>query len=460
MNEPLPGYVGVRALDKLSGPLKNGLMPTPFDGMALGSGFPRRVGRYAIDSLKCLAAGLPISTELVNAGRLSAWLPGFECPWRAHGVWSVDANSGEPALLRPDYFAPKPGADFGLDFYVPFTKQFSERVRAAGHADWLIFVEMPPADLGLCTFPVLDVAHLGGGIVHAPHWYDQLTLFLGRFVPWVSIDVQRGSPHFGASSVSRLRARQLRELLHQAGTHVGGAPTLIGEVGIPFDMHEREAYADGARGSSANCEAALRATVDALEASHLSYALWCYTPDHTAEWGDGWNREDLSLYSAGAPAEVPIELDPCGVHRGGRALAAFVRPYAQAIPGSLVGTPTYDSATQTYELRFRHDEACAEPTLIFVPTAVQYRSGFAITVSDGDYELDAHPPEEGLFVVVRYRHDRARPVHSVTISPANGSAPPLHARRGGLFAGAARALTPGAARSSGGAVPLSRMRTT
>ena len=38
MNEPLPGFIGVSALDKLSGPLKNDVMPTPFEGMALGSG--------------------------------------------------------------------------------------------------------------------------------------------------------------------------------------------------------------------------------------------------------------------------------------------------------------------------------------------------------------------------------------------------------------------------------------
>jgi hypothetical protein len=77
-------------------------------------------------------------------------------------------------------------------------------VRAAGRADWLLFVELPPADLGLCAFPTIDVRALGGGVVHAPHWYDQLTLFLGRFVPFAAIDVQSGAPHFGAASVSRI----------------------------------------------------------------------------------------------------------------------------------------------------------------------------------------------------------------------------------------------------------------
>jgi len=471
MNEPLPGYIGIKALDKLSGPLKNGLMPTPFEGMALGGGFPTRVGRYTLDSLRCLAAGLPVSTEVLNKGRVSAWLPGRACPWRAHGVWDIDARTGEPTLMRADYFAPRPGCDFGHDFYVPFTKQFAAAVRSAGHDDWLIFVEMPPADLGLCPFPVLDVAHLGGGIVHAPHWYDQLTLFLGKFVRWVSIDVQKGSPHFGTGSVSRLRARQLHELLQQAGTHVGGAPTLIGEVGIPFDMHDREAYAEGKRATLANCEAALRATVDALEASHLSYALWCYTADHTAEWGDGWNREDLSLFSRSAAPEVPLTLDPFGVYLGGRALAAFVRPYVQALAGTLVGTPTYDSTRQTYSLTFRHDATCEAPTILFVPTAVQYRRGFALRVSDGAYECDVQPPEAGTFVVVRYRHDPAHAVHTLLLTPSGTPPPPApRGRASALIAGEARTSFLSAQRRSPplpsrrsaapAMVAVSRMRTT
>jgi len=434
------GYIGIRALDKLSGPLKNDLMPTPFEGMALGSGFEVKVGRYAIDSLKCLALGMPLSTELTNSGKRSAWLPGRECVWRQHGVWDVNSLTGLPRLLEPNYFAKK---DFGLDFYVPFTKAFARDIRTAGHADWLIFVEMPPADLGLCPFPIFDTEHLGGGVVHAPHWYDQLTLFLGKFVKWASFDVQKGSPHFGAGSVSRLRSRQLRELLHQAGTHVGGAPTMIGEVGIPFDMHEREAYGGLVNNcvvpTMVNCEAALCATIDALEASHLSYALWCYAADHTPEWGDGWNREDLSLYSETAAREVPLESDPHGVHLGGRALAAFVRPYVQAVAGTLVGTPVYDAATRTYELVFRHDPTITEPTLVYVPTAVQYRDGYEVYISDGEYDLEMQPAKAGGFVTVRYKHDPRKQIHTLTVAPkgglGKGRAPT------GIFAGLVAAFT-------------------
>jgi len=409
MNEPLPGYIGLSRLDRLSGPLKNDLMPTPFEGMALGSGHTMRIGRYAIDALRSVAAGLPVSTELVNEGRRSAWLPGRECVWKAHGVWAE--RDGKPVLLRPDYFR---ACDFGVECYLPFAERYARDVRAAGHPNWLIFLEMPPADLGLCTFPKMDVEKLGGAVVHAPHWYDQLTLFLGRFVPWASFDVQSGTPRLGEGAVRAMREHQLGECAEQAKTHVGGAPTLIGEVGIPFDMHNREAYNEG---RLENCEAALAATVEALEANNLSYTLWCYTADHTARFGDMWNREDLSLYSVETVREVPEALDPAGVHLGGRALRAFVRPYTQALPGVPVRTPRFDAASGTYELTFRHVEGAGRETVIFVPTVIQYPDGFDVAVADGHFKIDNKAAKDGGFAVVTYTHDDTHVEHTVMISP-------------------------------------------
>ena len=84
-------------------------------------------------------------------------------------------------------------------------------------------------------------------------------------------------------------------------------------------MHAREAYTEL---KMANCEAALRNSVVAMEANALSYTLWCYAHDHTEAWGDGWNREDLSIYSPAAAREVGRDADPAGVYAGGRALRA------------------------------------------------------------------------------------------------------------------------------------------
>lgn len=54
---------------------------------------------------------------------------------------------------------------------------------------------------------------------------------------------------------------------------------------------------------------------------------------------------------------------------------ALVRPYPQAVSG----TPTsmsFDSTTRQFKLRYRPNLTIREPTLIFVPTEIQYRAGY------------------------------------------------------------------------------------
>ena len=75
---------------------------------------------------------------------------------------------------------------------------------------------------------------------------------------------------------------------------MGNIPTLIGEVGIPYDMNEKKAYATG--DFSLHTEA-LDLYFDAMDENLLSYTIWNYTPDNTNEYGDRWNGEDLSIFS-------------------------------------------------------------------------------------------------------------------------------------------------------------------
>ena len=186
MNEPLPGLIGREDLGALDGPLRNGRMPTPFQAMALGDGHAVDVGVYAIDSLWTLAFGRAVGSRTENAAGRRAWLDGRDCVWKAHGVWGGGAGTGgAPRLLKPDYFAV--GADyFGRHCFRPFLEKYAAAIRARGHPRWKVFVELPPADLGLCAFP--DLTNGGAAVkldantpayVHAPHWYDQLTLFFG-----------------------------------------------------------------------------------------------------------------------------------------------------------------------------------------------------------------------------------------------------------------------------------------
>lgn len=417
MNEPLPGYIGIKHLGKLSGPLRNGVMPTPFEGMAVGSGHALKVGVYSITDLRTLVAGLPVRRERIG-GTTRAWLPGHQCVWQKHGVWDEDP-SGVPKLLKPDYF--KGVVDFGKDCYLPFAADYQRAMRAAMGREPMLFIEMPPADLGLADFPTVDVEALGGAVVHAPHWYDQLTLFFGRYIAWASLDVQHGGVALGRRAVAGMHQRQLALTKEEARDKVGGAPTLIGEIGIPFDLNGRKAYAGGndpTKGSLEPATAALAASVAAMEANELSFTLWCYAADHTPEWGDQWNKEDLSIFSASASPELEPTADPAGVFAGGRAQRAFARPYVRALAGSTIKAPSFDPATRRFTVVFEHDASVSAPSVIFVPAAVQYADGFQVIVSDGDFECVGTPANEGGYVLVEFRHSAAQSVHSVTIEPA------------------------------------------
>jgi len=80
-------------------------------------------------------------------------------------------------------------------------------------------------------------------------------------------------------------------------------PTLLGEIGTPFDMDGRRSYgySDGDKylGDYSAQQKALDASLNAADGPNaLNWTIWTYCPDSTHEWGDGWNMEDLSLWSA------------------------------------------------------------------------------------------------------------------------------------------------------------------
>lgn len=115
-----PGFLGVKSLNHYSGPLKNGLMPTPFQSFALGSGHSVSVAVYSVE-IAALATGGKTGDCQLNGRKESAWLDGHECIWKQHGVWSDD--SGAPQLLKPEYFK---DAKYGEEHYLPFSQRYME----------------------------------------------------------------------------------------------------------------------------------------------------------------------------------------------------------------------------------------------------------------------------------------------------------------------------------------------
>ena len=484
MNEPVPGFLGVKHLNQLYGPLRNGNMTTAFEGMALASGITTNVRFFSATSLKCLITGRPLRYTTLNPNGESIWLAGCSCPWQQAGVWSP-APGGGAVLHKPDYFR---SADFGSAHYLPFARRYAAAIRAALGPEQLCFVELPPMDLKLCTFPRIKTAPLneaaaaeevealpagekggageqgGGGTVdggtievnatsstgratltaaattvvrvappeassgqtageaadesalsggvNAVHWYDNLTLYLGRYFASVSFDVQSGVPALGRNHVFRMLCRQLHELKLIGAHEMCGVPTLIGECGIPFDMHGYKAYKTG---DYAQPLRAMDATVSAMEENLLHYTLWCYTADHCAKWGDNWNLEDLSIF---CPELHDCPGDP---YSGGRALHAVARPYATHVAG-VPHTSRFHMASGRYGLGFTtaSDGAAgggerSNETLIFVPM-LHYPSGFDVFVSDGEVaELRSSPRLRCRQLV--YRHSSGATSHDLLILP-------------------------------------------
>ncbi|MDE2635461.1 MAG: cellulase family glycosylhydrolase [Chloroflexota bacterium] len=392
MNEPHSGLIGVPDLRSLAHlPFRRGVMPTPAQAIFLANGFAQDCADYG-SPLPTFPA-LNVGTERLDPQGATVWKDGCGDIWRAQGVWDVD-SAGVPRLLRPAHFA---RADFRQDFLKPFSERFAAGIHAAMPAAQ-IFVEaepfMPP--------PKYDSADK---LVYAPHFYEGMTLFTRRFHPQLNFDLSRFRPLLGERAIRAYLRRQFGRFREFAHASMGDVPIVIGEFGIPFNMNGAEAYDTGDFTRQAQ---ALDYNLGALDDNLLSYTLWNYTPDNSNARGDGWNGEDLSIFSRDQ------QRDPANIDSGGRALTAVVRPYARAIAGQPVHM-RFDRARGRFTFCFRHDSAVSEPTELFVPNS-QFPEGYTVEVSDGEFEV---LPDEQRVI---YRHSERDGAHEIRI--VSKSAPP------------------------------------
>lgn len=389
LNEPGRGFIGVANLNSVDEfMLRMGAMPTPFQSMLLGSGYPQEAAVYELGQNGMQVTG---STTL-NARGDKLWRG--ECIWKQNGVWADDG--GQPRLLRPDHFVQVDGrpVDFTRDYLKPFALRYTQAIRAID-PNALIFVE---AEMGG------DHAHWSAddpaGVVNAGHWYDVPTLLTKTFNPEFSVDFRTGQPVHGREAVEYLFTQQLGAIKQISSAQMGGVPTLIGEFGVPFDLHDKAAYSSGDFTLQTQ---ALDMYFNAMDANLLNCTLWNYTADNNNAYGDLWNGEDLSLFSRDQ------QDDPDDIHAGGRGLAGVVRPYARKIGGEPL-LMRFDRASRTFEFRFRGDPAVSAPTEIFVP-ALQYPQGYIVEVSDGSYQIDSQAQ------TLVFQPDHAQETHHLIIRP-------------------------------------------
>jgi len=390
MNEPLPGFIGLPLNVVPAGMLKKGLSPTPYQAMVLGAGHPHEVEVWEMSRERVGQLG----TTVANPDGLRAWAPGRSDIWKQHGVWTE--HQGKPQLSQPDYFTHRQGREvqFERDYLKPFCQKLYDELRTVAPTT-LFFIEGPPVPYG--KSPPFSAPHDDvSGLVHAPHWYDGLTLFTKHYNREFTLDITAMMPVFGAEAVRLSFAKQLAFVADQ----LPGLPALIGEFGLNYDLDGGICYRTGVFPDQTE---ALDGYYRAVEANLLSCTQWNYTSDNTNADGDQWNGEDLSIWSRDQQRE------PANLHSGGRALEAIVRPYAAATAGQPLHM-AYDRLTRTFTFRFRQDPAIVAPTEIFVPD-FPYPSGVEVEVSDGTFKLDPLP---GL---LRFHPTDAQPEHTITIRP-------------------------------------------
>ena len=348
LNEPGTGWIGLPLGqgEQNPDPVRAGLLISPRDGMLAARGQTRMVPEVAYD--KAVKRLVETRKVAFNPNGVSIWRDGASCPF-------ADAERDE------HFFSHRDGIAFDVehDFMAPFFHRVAQTMRDIRN-DWLLFAEVSPFR-AFAGFPTA----MPERTVNASHWYDIATLGLKRFDPRELRNAP--SAQEGRRAVRDRFVAALSHFTHASetlGPH--GAPTLIGEFGIPFDLNGGEAYTAWAAGDRtdkpwAQHELAQSLMYDAMDRLMISSTQWNYTATNRndAAIGDGWNQEDLSIYS----------ID----QNGGRAVKGFSRPFARRIQGEPRAV-AFDTATAIFELRFDADPAIAAPTEIFVPP-VHYPNG-------------------------------------------------------------------------------------
>ena len=225
--------------------MQQGSSPTFFESFQLGDGFATWIKNY--------------SPSLVYSGKI-LMNPNGACAWTRncvcedHNIWGRNAE-GTPELLKPDYFRYRmvngepQNIDLQKDYFMPFVNKFraviNKKIHSAGQ--YLIFVDRVT---NFETASISEAMREGisiGNLVWAPHWYDLVPLVTKSFRTWVGVvrDSRFLLPLvFGRKNVIKEHSRQLLLVsVCVAKLNSGkGIPTIIGEIGIPFDIVNAKCY--------------------------------------------------------------------------------------------------------------------------------------------------------------------------------------------------------------------------
>jgi hypothetical protein len=368
LNEPSMGWHGQLLSDRgvdAPSPVAIGPALSPLDGFALARGLP-----VTVPVIAGRETGRPhvVGERTLNPNGIPIWREGMACPFEKAGVYAL--KDGRAAPLEEEAFLRGPRGPFQAprDAFAPFFQAVADAMRAQ-RPDLIMFAEIEVAAAFVGSgYP----AAMPRGSVNAPHWYDLANLTTRRFDVDDHIDALTGRRLRGPHSVGESYRRGLEASRDLAKSF--GGPTLIGEIGVQFGIDDGAAYrawAMGERGPQvfAKQSQMLSLMSDALDSLKLSATWWNYTATNRNDplIGDGWNREDMSLFSSDQQDET---------NDGGRGTPGFARPYVRASQGTLVRMH-FDTESGVFGAVIDADPQTPGATEIAAPVAA-YPDGFKV----------------------------------------------------------------------------------
>lgn len=330
INEPNKTYLSLQDITKIPAEwqLRKGPVPSPFQSMKLGVGLPQQVENWIFTGLGPKRSG----SVTVDPKGQSIWLsheqdktlggskwgwerspswPLGQCVWAAHGVW----DQADERILNPSYFryyhGPGPDndrpVDFVEDYWLPHWRKYASAIREI-QPEAIMFIQPPVFEP-----PPKSLGHddLKQRACVSCHFYDGLTLITKHW-NWFNADavgMLRGkyssilfAIRVGDKAIRKCMREQLGYLRNDTTSVLGQYPTIIGEIGIPYDLDQKRSYYGDSKGHGIGDYSAQTLAMDAsLNACDginvLNYSIWTYCPDNSHQWGDGWDGEDLSIWS-------------------------------------------------------------------------------------------------------------------------------------------------------------------
>ncbi|MCL2176041.1 MAG: cellulase family glycosylhydrolase [Treponema sp.] len=349
MNEPHFGFIGHNNLENSEDPLiPIGVRPSPWQTMRAASGYSVSVPVIGVmDAVKNNnSAGKKHKYEIFNPDKISLFKEGFSCPWKQAGIWKEE--NGAPKLLKKDHFSQYQGrkVNFSDDFLKPFIVKYFNALKEANE-NTLFFIEGIPKSQNEDSHPSWNKDD-PVNTVNSFHWYDGFSLFTKRFFRLFTMDPDTAKFIIGKKKINRFFAGCLAKGIHWTKKKMSSIPSLLGEFGLAFDINNKSGFRTG---NYKLHEEALSRNYDAIDANLLHSTIWNYTASNTNKFGDGWNDEDLSIFSEGKE----------------RAAAGWKRPYPMATAGKPLAV-NWNRKRRVFTFSYNADNSIKAPTIIFLPS--------------------------------------------------------------------------------------------